>query len=444
MALVVGTVSIGRAGLDAGVTIEDPQTQEINGDQITWTGFLASTSLAGAKALRQQLLGYVDNPDELWVPVVCSWDPSLTGFYRVLSASVGGIPGVSYTTQSADLMYNFPYSVTVEQVVGFGSPVMETTLIGALRTNASSITATNMTAYLLETSTNGPTTMPTTGWTAENRTSADGADIFYYLANPTLPINLQFAVVPTGVAGIAGSINQSIAKIESQALDGATYRTVIGRQLPYRHSVSQQGHDWRLSNGYVRVAPAVINGADNSGTDITVAHYDGTGWDTAVRYTFTIGGAAYAAAAGFRQIAVLRNDPRCVSIRLGQGTSPRNYFLDLTLRRGSRFVECRWSSDTLASVFIVARATNEAATAITGGIRATANDASGNRYVLAAAQATTNDVVNGKITSGSVTAYDFMIGSEVAGSGATGGATAQNQIYQWICAQSETYRLVGR
>lgn len=443
MALVVGTVSIGRAGLDSGVTIEDPQTQEINGGQITWAGFLASTSLAGAKALRQQLLGYVDNPDELWVPVVCSWDPSLTGFYRVLSASVGGIPGVSYTTQSADLQYNFPYSVTVEQVPGYAKPNMESLLVGALRTNVSAITATNMTAFLLAPAGTGAGA-GFGSFTTENRTSADGADVFYSLANPTLPATFQFALDPVEPTGTSESgWFQSSAKLESQALDGTTYRTMVGRNVPYRTAITSLGHDWRLSNGYVRVAPAVITGGSNPGLDLTVSHWDGTAWDTAVRYTFTINAVAYAAASQYGQVAVLRNDPACVSIRLSVAISNLAYILDLTLRRGSRVVECRWSLST-AAVIIVARAANEAATAITGGIRATANDASGNRYVMAAAQAVTNDLVNGKLTSGSVTALDFMLGSEVAGSGATGQATAQNQIYQWICAQSETYRLVGR
>lgn len=441
MALVVGTVSIGRAGLDSGVTIEDPQTQEINGDQITWTGFLASTSLAGAKALRQQLLGYVDNPDELWVPVVCSWDPSLTGFYRVLSASVGGIPGVSYTTQSADLMYNFPYSVTVEQVPGYAKPVTESTLVGALRTNVSAITATNMTAF-------GSTPVGAIGvggtgaYAFETRTSADGVDTFFALANPTLPINFQFALDPADPGTADSNFYQSAAKIESQALDGSTYRTVVGRNLPYRTNVFSPGHDWRISNGYVRVAPAVLTGASNAGCGITVSHFDGSVWDTAVGYTFTLA-TDNLTTRSFQQIAVLRNDPVAVSIRLNVQINNRAWTLDLTLRRGSRFVECRWSLD-VAGVIIVARAANEAATAITGGIRATANDASGNRYVLAGAQAVTNDLVNGKITSGSVTALDFMLGSEVTGSSATGQGTAQNQIYQWICAQSETYRLVGR
>lgn len=431
------TISIGRAGLDSGATIENPQTQSYAGKQITWTGVIRSSLLEAVKACAQQLLGYIGNPDELWAPVVCGHDPSLTGFYKVLAVSVNTEP-INYKTP-----YLFPYSVTVEQVPGYGKPVTESSLIGALRTNVSSITATNMTAYLLVPTNAVPSSTIAT-YSSEQRTDADSlVDNFFSLANPTLPITFQFALDPKDPTGTAyTSWYQAAAKIESQALDGSTYRTVIGRNIPYRTTVVQPGHDWRLSNSYIRVAPAVITGAAGSGCDITVSHWDGSAWDTAVRYTFTLA-TDNLAARGYTQVTVLRNDPAAVSIRLQVQINNRAWILDLTVRRGSRFVECRWSID-VAGVIIVARQATEAATAITGGIRATSNDASGNRYVLAAAQTTTNDLVNGKITSGSVTAYDFMIGSEVTGTSATGQGTAQNQIYQWICAQSETYRLVGR
>lgn len=431
------TVSIGRFGLD--LTTPVLASVEASGRTLRLSGYLKAASLAAGLTLRQQLLGLVGNPDEPVVPVVSTVDSSLNGFYRVLSADVTmAASGADYSN------FVLPWSAELERAASGYNPLIERTLIAALRTNAHSITATNIVAFFGMPAAAQAAQDIATYFSGTSLTGADGALRFYYDSNPGASVYVNGFALNPGTAIATAGYYDNAAKLESKWADNSNYYPVVGRDVPARvSSAIRTGHDWRLSNGLVRVAPSVTTGALNCGCDLSVSHYDGSQWDTAKRYTFTLATVPLASALQFTQFTVLRNDPAAVSIRLSVEVSNLAWLLDLTLRRGSRFVECRWTLSTAGAV-VVAVSTVEAATALTGGIRATSNDAAGNRYVLAGAQATTNDLTNGSITSGSVTSYDFMIGSEVGGSGAGGMETAQNQIYQYMCAQSETYRIVGR
>jgi hypothetical protein len=103
------------------------------------------------------------------------------------------------------------------------------------------------------------------------------------------------------------------------------------------------------------------------------------------------------------------------------------------------------SSLTFGGSFSSVASVNLNATAITAGIRATSNDASGNRFLLAIPVGTTNDLVTGgvRLTTAATRAL-VGIGSEVGGSGASGSFTAQNQVYRFLGATFETVNVVGR
>lgn len=431
------SLTIGRCGLD--VTLADHASMSSSGDRISLTGVFRASSLADAKVLRQQLLGHVNNRDEPVVPVTSSYDTTIDGFYRVLGASVDlDVQGNDYGN------FRFPYSVELERVSGTYNPLLERTHLAALRTNSHAIVLASVVEFFGVPSRSSAASV--TNYTSESRTSADGVTLFFYNVNPNIPVIVSStALNPSELPTADAAWYDSGCILESKWADNATYRAVTGRQMPVRISNGvRPGHDWRISNGFVRVMPAATTGAANSGCDISVEHYDGAQWDTGKRYTFTLETVALASAKSFSQVTVLENNTACVVIRLAVEDNDRAWLLDIRLRRGSRFIECRWSLSS-TGVVVVARDSAEAATALTGGIRATSNDGGGNRFVLASPQATTNDLVNGRITSSAgVTAYDFMIGSEVTGTSATGQATAQNQVYQYMCAQSETYRVVGR
>lgn len=143
-------------------------------------------------------------------------------------------------------------------------------------------------------------------------------------------------------------------------------------------------------------------------------------------------------------LRVLRNAPEVCVIRLGctvaYGYDWGRTYLDLRLRRGDRNVEGTLVS-AAQSDWGVAFSGVTACTARTGGIRVTANDADGNRYVLAQADAITSDLVNGSIrqTAATYNVYPFMVSSEIGGSGVAASSldVAQNLIYTYMAATGE-------
>jgi hypothetical protein len=130
---------------------------------------------------------------------------------------------------------------------------------------------------------------------------------------------------------------------------------------------------------------------------------------------------------------------------IGTITEDWAYTLDLSIRRGARYVECLFIGSGPLGQWGVGRTATEAATAITGGIRATANDAAGNKFVLASPRATTNDLTEGRIyATGALTgSWPFMVGCDVGGA-ASLPLSSQGLIYQYMAAQGETQRVTAR
>ena len=208
---------------------------------------------------------------------------------------------------------------------------------------------------------------------------------------------------------------------------GGTYYEMNGQQV---RPVSSA---WRISNGLMRVTI--------SGTTISVAHYDGSTWDTAKLWT--IGGVAPTAPllASVTSARVIRNTPEEVIVRVvpKMEATASSTVVDISLRRG-----CRWAAFSLTSNYTtdwyINTSPNEAGTALTGGFRATATDAAGNRYVVGGLAAQTNTLANGrlKLTTAAQT-FNFVIGSEVGADGS--GQTVLNQYAQTVI---ENHRVVVR
>jgi hypothetical protein len=220
---------------------------------------------------------------------------------------------------------------------------------------------------------------------------------------------------------------------------GSPLQPTVGR------SVQPDVVNWRLSNGLVRVTPNATPGK------IDIAHWKGAAWAAAKTYKITASGLVN----GWTAVTVLRNSTEECVLRLSCTTTGDVIptYLDISLRRGDRLVRMnlsiQWNTANFAAVY---RDATEAATAITygavtlGGIRATANDADGNRYVLLSYQGgTTNDLVFGglTLTAGQKT-MDIGIGSEIGGSGAAAIDTATAIANQYLAAQAESQRIVSR
>jgi hypothetical protein len=96
-------------------------------------------------------------------------------------------------------------------------------------------------------------------------------------------------------------------------------------------------------------------------------------------------------------------------VRLLYAMALGRFTVDLTLRRGSRFVELYVQGQTSSTLKAVLT-TPEASTAGTGFVRVTANDANGNRAIVGSARTFTADTTNGGLSKASTTTLDAFLG----------------------------------
>jgi hypothetical protein len=392
--------SIGRVGKTAPLLLAAPGAWERSGRQITLTS--TSTVLpALAPLLRDQLLGYIENGDEQKVPVISTADPRLTGYYRIVDVDIDTDP---------DLISNGSVAarITLEMVSGFTQPMLEGVVPGTLLTNAvGGVFA------------DGPIAVFTYGF----------HDIFggtYYGTT----VSARHAVPPASFYVGAATLEQ-----------GNPLYPVVGRDL-----VQPDVANWRLSNGLVRVTPNAI------ASRLDISHYNGSIWSTK---TYTLKDGAAPLVTGWNSLTVLRNSVEETIIRLTSGVGMLDILsLDISLRRGDEIARLYFAT-TLSNGhnYAVARITAEASTAVAVGaitkgmIRATSNDADGNRFVIFSVQNAnpTNDLVNGAVTNtASPMAADFGIGSEIGGSGSAVPNRAVDLGGQYLAAQDETQRVVAR
>ena len=217
---------------------------------------------------------------------------------------------------------------------------------------------------------------------------------------------------------------------------GSSSRKAVGRDIINDLS------NWRISNGMVRVI-----GNGTTGSQLDIQWHNGTSWSSTKSFEITYGGAAYTGyGVAPRSVNILRNSVERVTVRISVNTIT----VDLSIRRGARCVEVNvaYNNGISALAHGVKRTSTEAATALTGGIRATSNDGDGNRYVITAggSGAITNDLVNGRmyLSGTAATSWQFGISSEIGGSGASSFNTAQSQVYQYMAVWNETLRVVSR
>jgi len=410
--------TVGRASLPV-----DPSSATWNGDTLTIEGWISPTvanDTNQAYAIRQQLLGLVDNDDESVFPCTFSVDPDWDGFYTVESVRVEGRPGLMETQG------RMPYALTMRRVGGFTAPQFECIATTVVATNSHGLpTATPAGIVALPYTNLQEASIPTSfaGGSSNSfligttRTTADGLVRYCAPTNQT-PFRYMWATSPAYYYEGSARFEQSF---------GGTYYEMNGQQV---RPVSSA---WRISNGLMRVTI--------SGTTISVAHYDGSTWDTAKLWT--IGGVAPTAPllASVTSARVIRNTPEEVIVRVvpKMEATASSTVVDISLRRG-----CRWAAFSLtsnyASDWYINTSPNEAGTALTGGFRATATDAAGNRYVVGGLAAQTNTLANGrlKLTTAAQT-FNFVIGSEVAADGS--GQTLLNEYAQTII---ENHRVVIR
>jgi hypothetical protein len=209
----------------------------------------------------------------------------------------------------------------------------------------------------------------------------------------------------------------------ARILDGAVERAGVNT------TISASG--WEIQNALVRVRPLFsTNGS------LEVAAWDGSAWDTKNWNISVV--AAGTIVNTWDGATILRNDYEMCVLRLIKNLSPGRANLDLTLRRGSRFVEGylqRGDAQTMAvSLNVLENATNVASG---GYVWATSNDGSGNKATAGTAHTFTPHANLGIQLAGT-TALDFYLGAVVGGTGATAvdGVTVLRDQYIGALAES--------
>lgn len=426
------TIKIGRFGNGAaGYTVPTPMRVQPRGrGEWDLDGVVQCSSAAQMKAVRQNVLG-LGEIDEPSVPVVFSDDSDFDGFYAVLSSNVD-------TAQEWVAKNRVRWSVSLARLPDYALPQIEAVLFGSFRANSHAITPTGLVwfpsgAYNIYAS----ISPNRNSFGTVTRTTDDGSVLGYYprsgSSSAAERATLQYMVA-------ASDWYDGACRVEVNY--GGTYYPVVGRN-PYS-LLSSTG--WRITNGRLRVAPSSTAGR----LDVSVYDTGAAAWETTTFKLYTsTGGSDIDAILTF---AVLRNSPEEVVVRLGLQESITavvptkvRHTLDLTLRRGAHQVEGYWTTEQGTVLGYVKPNTVTASTTLTGGIRATADDGSSNRYVIQTPRAKTNDLVNGGLylTTGA-NAFPFSIGIEYGGSGASYPNTAAGLSDEYFGAYTGLFQVLGR
>jgi hypothetical protein len=267
------------------------------------------------------------------------------------------------------------------------------------------------------------------------RWSAPSIGHYAYYTGPSIPSVLTRATtegditvyrgVPAGVSPRWGCRVEDYLRGRVRILNAGVERVGAAHPLV--------GDQWELSNGLVRVRPLP------SGGSIEVASFTDGAWRSKA-WIVDVGGTPVTS---WDSASVLRNDLEQCVIRLAVARSPvGRAYLDLTLRRGSRFVEGylqRGDSGTL-SVYL---ASAETCTDSTSYVVRSTNDGDGNRVIAGSAR-NFDAHADGGLTKTSSTAMDFYLGVVAGGDSAVSGDQAAHLRDQYIGALPEVVAAVRR
>jgi hypothetical protein len=423
----MGTLIVGRVNITAsdGITIRWTSDASGGSHRDRLRGELASSSLAATQALRTELLEQIDRQ----IAFSFSDDTTRDGFYILRDAD---IELDDYSLNSNGL---FDFSLVLERIGSVSQVEIQSLLTTALKVNSHGLLIGEVQPWHAPAVGAVAYDVGNTAPTAHTRTTEDG-------------------VVPV-MLGIATTVDPkwSVTPVDFYK---AAVRIKVGNPLVTRGGLdypdfAESPANWELSNGLVKVTPGATTGVSNG--RIIVGHWDGSSYETK---TYNLKFATTTVVPKWHYFTILHNTPELGIIRLVRDAdeapaTAHRHILDLTLRRGSLFVSCYYTFTGGATTWSVDRDAVEAATSVTPtgaasavAIRATSNDAAGNRFVLGTSMAHTEDLTNGGIDFASTRTFDFFLGAEIGGSGAGANDNAAAQSLQYMGVSAEQVRLVRR
>jgi hypothetical protein len=407
---MAANLTIGRVGLETDLAHPTQINERSDGEDgtISIRGYIKETaSLEEAKHLRHQLRGQVASSRlNGLVAVDCVVDPTINGFYVLESANV------EISRQAASLVNtgHFPYNISLRKI---NTSAFSVSLTGGVLTNdhstssGSPLVAAPQGAISYSPEATGTVSRNGMDGVLEVFIGVDETDAPIYELDPTTPLDFY-----------EGGCRVRVAKVGS-----ATRRLISGFELGEMNDAT----DWEIDNSLVKVEYSA------AGFTVSMAP-DSGGWESgrAMKMIENVTDIVNWTGAPI----IIRNDPEQATIRVTQkrsGNQIGRRSLDITIRRGMRFAHFFYHT-TIATTLKVHGVANDAATAIsTWGVRKTANDGNGNRWVLGSKHANTQDTTNGGLDiTGSLTGIDFFFGFEVGGSGAQANDTAADLYLQYI------------
>lgn len=403
-----GIAQVGRLSLSEQYVVQEnhnagtgEKTLSLVGQHYTgWKGI----DSVGVQRVQEDVVGLADRI----VPVVFEHKTDQSGYYQVHDVNVTALNWVSQSVVS------FEWSFILRKFGPDNTVDVESRVGTIVRTNVHSLSGERWHAPSI--GHYGYFTGSTNPSGTVSRSGQDGSVIVY-------------RAVPSGINPRWGCPVGSYTAGRVRLLTGGFERTgTVIRANPT---------GWELNNGLVQVTPLTSAGM------LRIGSWGGSAFE--VKDWHIAKGGATTSLGNFDSMTVLRNDFEMVTIRLIKAGSPSGRTLvDITLRRGSRFIEVfvqTSSSDTLGAYL----ETTETATdnTATGYVVATGNDADGNKFIVGSSQAVAYTANRG-LSKAAVTTLDIYIGSVVGGTGAAAGDAATVLRDQYIGAVSESTMVVRR
>lgn len=386
-----GDITVGR------ITLRETFDVDETGGGLNLSGQESNTSLTRAQvyAVHENLVA-LDNARGSVLPVTFTDKPERNGYAQVQSVTANLV-------EYAGDVVTTTWQIQLDRVGYEADTDLQSRLTGVARLNDFALSGERWHAppighYAYHTGTTSPSTM--------TRTGADGAMTVY-------------RNVPSGVAPRWGCSPGDYLNGRVRVLDGPAELEGV------EHTIVPD--NWSLSNALVNVTPGA------SGT-LDVQAYTGGAWHSK---EWDVSNGSTLAASGWSAATLLRNDPEMCVLRLVGGTQPGRTTLDLTLRRGSRFVEgyLQHTSSATLAVFLHDAETN-ASTSASGYNTATNNDADGNRYACGSARTFTTHA-NGGISKAAATTLDFWLGVVAGGGSAVSGDAATDLRNMYVACLPE-------
>ena len=389
-----GTVTIG------GISLRETSDAQRDGSEVRISGQEANPprSVAHVESVHANLTSMVGRT----VPAVFTDKDELTAFYLVTGARAemdtwagGTLPSVSWEVGLARL--GTERDVEIESLV----PTIDRQTAHAVTPVFWHATPVGVTSYH---------TGPTVPASSITRDSADGP----------VPVHLG---IPEDVSPRWNATAENYLKGSVRLLfDGVQYVT---QDTP-------EAVTWEMNNGLVRVQPGASDG------QVSISAWDDAAWRSVKSFSITEAGVGLATDP---EPTILRNEPEEAVLRLTYPTTAGRTTVDLSLRRGSRFVTGVIKRHSAIALGVRPAPTESTGTLATGGIMHAA-DADGNRTVLGSAAAVTASAANGGISLASATRLDFFLGHQV-GTPAAGDAYA-DLMAQYLGTMGEQARIVRR